>query len=166
MSKTQFTKDTDKARLTIERVFAAPRERVWRYMTEPKLLDQWWAPDPWKAETIVMDFRVGGHWHYAMKGPEGETHYGLMEFVDIEEGRSYKADDAFCDAEATPIEGLPRQVFENRFEDRDGKTRVVTVIDYASVEDLERILDMGMQEGLTAAQDQLEALLAKEKAQA
>jgi uncharacterized protein YndB with AHSA1/START domain len=81
--------------------------------------------------------------------------------LEIEPGRRYKSDDAFTGETGTPIESLPRQVFETTLhEDTPGRTRVVTVVDYASLEDLEKIVAMGMQEGLSMAHDQLEALLA------
>lgn len=160
MGKTTFTRDDANARLTIERTFGASRERVWNALTDPALLEQWWAPRPWKTETVTMDFSVGGRWFYAMVGPEGERHFCRMDYVAIEPGRRYKAEDAFTDESGTPIESLPRQTFETTLhEDGPGRTRVVTVVDYASLEDLEKILEMGMQEGLTMAQDQLEALL-------
>jgi uncharacterized protein YndB with AHSA1/START domain len=87
------------ATLTIERVFPAPAARVWRALTDPALLDQWWGPQPWRVETVHMDFRVGGYWHYSMNGPDGEQHFGRMDYIEIEPVRRYKSIDVFCDAE-------------------------------------------------------------------
>jgi uncharacterized protein YndB with AHSA1/START domain len=96
-----------------------------------------------------------------MNGPDGEQHFGRMDYVEIEPGRRYKAEDAFTDEAGTPIDSLPRQTFDTTLhEDTPGRTRVVTLVDYASLEDLEKILEMGMAEGITLAHDQLEALLA------
>jgi len=159
MGKTVFTKDEKNATLTIERVFPAPRHRVWQAFTDAAILDQWWAPKPWKAETITMDFRVSGHWHYAMKGPDGETHYGRTNYLEIEPERFYRAHDVFADASGAANESLPQQRFDTTFTAEEGATRVVVVSRYASLADLEQIIAMGMQEGLTMAQDQLEALL-------
>ena len=50
-SKMQINKDVDNKKMTITRSFDAPVSDVWRAWTESKLLDQWWAPKPWKAET-------------------------------------------------------------------------------------------------------------------
>lgn len=162
MGKTVFTKDKKNARLTVERVFSAARERVWTALTDAATLDLWWAPAPWKTETMTMDFRVGGHWHYAMHGPDGERHYGRMDYLEIEPGLRYKAEDVFADAAGKPNESLPKQLFDTTLVDEVDGTRVVIVIDYASLEDLEKIIEMGMQEGFSMAQDQLEALLARE----
>ena len=95
MSKTTFTRDEANARLAIERVFPAPQGRVWQAMTDPGLLDQWWAPKPWWTKTVHMDFRVGGYWLYSMNGPNGEQHFGRMDYLEIEPEHRFKSDDAF-----------------------------------------------------------------------
>ena len=66
----EFIKDVTNKKVTVIRHFDAPVDHVWRAWTEVDLLDQWWAPKPWKAETKTMDFRSGGSWLYAMIGPE------------------------------------------------------------------------------------------------
>jgi uncharacterized protein YndB with AHSA1/START domain len=157
--KTSFTKDEKNATLTIERVFPAAADRVWQALTDPAILDQWWAPAPWKTETVYMDFRVGGYWHYAMNGPEGEQHFGRMDYLEIGPGRRYRSSDVFCDAEGHANESLPRQEMSIRVLEEDCQTKVVSVVQYASLDDMNTILEMGMQEGLSTAQDQLEALL-------
>jgi uncharacterized protein YndB with AHSA1/START domain len=162
MNKTQFTKDEQSARLTIERVFPAAPSRVWQAMTDPAILDQWWGPKPWWVKTIHMDFRVGGYWHYSMNGPNGEQHFGRMDYLEIEPGRRFKAKDAFTDAAGKINDSLPRQAIDTRLAADGNHTKVVTVIQYASLEDLTRIFEMGFREGLTMAHDQLETLLAEE----
>jgi uncharacterized protein YndB with AHSA1/START domain len=159
VNKTTFTKDIENATLTIERVFPANRSRVWQAMTDATILDQWWAPAPWKTETVHMDFRVGGHWHYAMNGPEGEQHFGRMDYLEIEHEQRFKSSDVFCDAQGNANESLPRQQMDFSLIEQGAETKIVSVVQYASAEDMDTILKMGMQEGLTMAQDQLEALL-------
>lgn len=161
MSKTQFTRDEQNARLTIERIFPAAPSRVWQALTDPTFLDQWWAPHPWRTQTIHMDFRVGGYWHYAMNGPDGEQHFGRMDYIEIEPEASFKSADVFCDVAGNAIDALPRQVIDNRLIADGDHTRLVTLVQYASVEDMNRIFEMGFREGLTMAQDQLEALLTR-----
>lgn len=159
MNKTTFTKDIENAKLTIERVFPAERSRVWQAMTDATILDQWWAPSPWKTETVYMDFRVGGYWLYAMNGPEGEQHFGRMDYLEIVPGQRFKSSDVFCDADGNANESLPRQQMNFNLIEQGSETKVVSVVQYATAEDMEAILKMGMQEGLTMAQDQLETLL-------
>ena len=64
--QTIFNKDIKNKRMYITREFAAPIANVWQAWTDSKLLDQWWAPRPFRAETKRMDFREGGQWLYAM----------------------------------------------------------------------------------------------------
>ena len=58
-------------RITIRREFHAPKKLVWDCYTKAKLLDQWFAPEPFTAKTKSFEFREGGHWHFAMVGPDG-----------------------------------------------------------------------------------------------
>lgn len=162
MSKTKFTKDERKLTLTIERTFPARQSRVWQALTQPAMLDQWWGPKPWHTKTISMDFRVGGSWRYSMNGPEGEQHFARMDYLEIEPEHRFRSSDVFTDADGNANEELPRQVMELTLAAEDDRTRLVTVVQYTSLDDLNRILEMGMQEGLTIAHDQLEALLAAE----
>ena len=66
--QTTISKDAANKKLIVVREFDAPLEEVWKAWTEKDLLDQWWAPKPWKAKTKTMDFREGGIWLYSMVG--------------------------------------------------------------------------------------------------
>ncbi|MDZ4709826.1 MAG: SRPBCC domain-containing protein [Saprospiraceae bacterium] len=79
-----FTVIKENNTITVKRPFAAARTLVWDAYTKSEILDQWWAPKPWKARTKTMDFREGGHWHYAMVGPEGQEHWAWADFKDIQ----------------------------------------------------------------------------------
>ena len=62
INDTMISKDLAGKRLQISRAFNAPVEKVWRAWTDRVILDTWWAPKPWKAETKTLDFRAGGTW--------------------------------------------------------------------------------------------------------
>tara|TARA_R110000782_G_scaffold52830_7_gene112826 strand:- start:1079 stop:1564 length:486 start_codon:yes stop_codon:yes gene_type:complete len=160
MNKTQIDRDIDNRKLTITRRFNAPRSRVWQAYTDPAMLDLWWAPKPWKTESHAMDFRVGGSWRYSMNGPEGERHYARMDFLEIEPESKYVALDVFADDAGNTDPNMPKQTFTTSFIDEDETTTVVVAVDYESVEDLQKVIEMGMEQGITMAQDQLEAMLA------
>jgi uncharacterized protein YndB with AHSA1/START domain len=158
--KTRISKDLDQRTLTVERVFDAPLDRVWRAYTDPELLEQWWAPLPWKTETLRMQFAVGGDWFYAMNGPDGERQCCRMDFLDIQPGKSFTSDDFFTDANGEINLEMPKQKFTTTFTAEANATRVIVVADYERVEDLETVIEMGIEQGITLAQDQLAALLA------
>jgi uncharacterized protein YndB with AHSA1/START domain len=57
--------------LEISRFLAAPRARLWRAWSDPKLLAQWWCPKPWTTEVRAFDFRPGGDFYTFLRGPDG-----------------------------------------------------------------------------------------------
>jgi uncharacterized protein YndB with AHSA1/START domain len=71
--------------LSIKRTFDAPREMVWRAVTDH--IAEWWCPRPWTTEVVALDWRSGGRFALTMHGPDGETHPGdgmLLEVVPRE----------------------------------------------------------------------------------
>ncbi|GAB5525412.1 MAG: SRPBCC domain-containing protein [Roseivirga sp.] len=161
MNKTNFeTKDNV---LTVTRTFSADLNLVWRAWTEADLLDQWWAPSPWKSETSHMDFTEGGYRLYAMVGPEGERHLGRTNYLTISIHDHFSGEDVFCDEDGNVNPELPVATFKNEFEAGSNKTQVTIVTEYASAEHLEQVIQMGMKEGLSAAFESLDAVFDKLK---
>jgi uncharacterized protein YndB with AHSA1/START domain len=56
--------------IQVDRLVNAPPELVFRMLTDPKHLDQWWGPNGFRTETHEMNFSVGGVWRYTMHGPD------------------------------------------------------------------------------------------------
>ncbi len=158
--KTLITTDPEKATFQAKREFAADLSLVWRAWTEAELLDQWWAPKPWKTETKSMDFRPGGRWLYDMVGPEGERHGSLQRFEEIAKEEFFTGEDAFTDSEGNVNEEMPVGFWKNTFVATERGTLVTSFIQYPNREALETIVNMGMAEGLSLAQDNLDELLA------
>lgn len=160
-----FLVDKENNTLTVRREFAAQRQLVWDCYTKSELLEQWFAPSPWKAKTKIMDFREGGHWLYAMCGPDGEEHWGRMDYEKINPIDAYVGMDGFCDENGVLNPALPRAPWDVDFTDKGENTVVTIVVTYNSLSDLETVIQMGMKEGLTICLDQLEALLHSNKNQ-
>lgn len=59
------------AEFVITHEFAAPRERVWKAMTEPNHLAQWWGPKGFTAPVCEWDARPGGKVFVVMRAPDG-----------------------------------------------------------------------------------------------
>ena len=154
-----FLVDKEKNTITVRREFAAGRQLVWDCYTKPELLEQWFAPKPYTARTKSMDFKNGGYWLYAMVGPDGQEHWGRMDYLTIQPLEGYHGLDGFCDSDGNLNPVLPRADWQSTFSDLSENTLVQTVVTYQSLTDLETILQMGMQEGLTMTLDQLDALL-------
>jgi uncharacterized glyoxalase superfamily protein PhnB/uncharacterized protein YndB with AHSA1/START domain len=163
MSKTIFFNfKTDKAKkeIKIERSFNAPRELVWAAWTEPQILDQWWAPKPWKTETQQMHFKVGGFWHYAMVGPEGDKHHGRIDYTAIKKLHFITGYDGFCDENGQTNYDLPVNNWETKFSDQGESTMVYMLLTFKTLDDLEKIIEMGFKEGFTSALENLDQYLA------
>ena len=139
--------------IQIERVFNAPRDRVWRAMTEPDLVAQWWGRGN-KLDIVRMEVERGGHWRYVEHSDHG-TH-GFE--------RRYR--------EVTPPErivstfewdGMPGHVAVETMtlEDLgDGRTRLVTRSIFHTTEERDGMLNSGMEGGVNESYDALDRLLA------
>ena len=158
MNEAKFT--IEKNVLTVERAFDAPLDMVWQAFTEPALLDQWWAPAPWKSETAESTFEEGGHRLYAMVGPNGEKHWGRTEYNTITPTINFTGSDVFCDENGAVNRDLPVAHFSNSFSEEAAQTRVKMITTYASETDLQAVIKMGMKEGLTMALNQLDEIFA------
>jgi uncharacterized protein YndB with AHSA1/START domain len=158
--ETIFNKDVANKRITVVRNFDAPVEEVWKAWTESNLLDQWWAPKPWKAETSSMDFREGGAWLYAMVGPNGEKHHARVDYKKIEANQSFTAQDAFTDESGKVSGEMPSMTWYTTFHKSGDGTRVEVQISFPSEDAMNKILEMGFKEGFEAALGNLDALLA------
>lgn len=156
----QVTKDLPNKKITVTRHFDAAPELVWRAWTESELLDQWWAPKPWRTETKTMDFREGGHWLYAMVGPDNEKHWVKVDFHTIDPYKSFTSTDYFCDEEGNLSTELPGMKWNNVFQAAEGGTQVLVVLTFHSEADMEKIIAMGFESGFTSALTNLDALIA------
>lgn len=160
-SNLQFDFTVDKAKQTVNvtREFAADLDLVWAAWTQPELLDQWWAPKPYRTETKSMDFRAGGRWFYSMIGPEGVVHYCCNEYEQINPKQSFSGLDAFCHEDGTINDAMPRTFWTNEFSEKGGHTTVAIVAQYNSLEDLEMVISMGFKEGFSMALENLDQYL-------
>ncbi|QMW04257.1 SRPBCC family protein [Spirosoma foliorum] len=160
-SNLAFDFSVDKANntITVKREFAAELPLVWDAYTKSEILDQWWAPKPWKARTKTMDFREGGHWHYAMVGPEGEEHWSWIDYQHIQPQQNFKGLDAFVEPDGTLKTDWPRSAWDVTFADKGEVTLVEINISYDDLAQLEATLQMGFKEGLSMAMEGLDELL-------
>lgn len=160
---TQIKTDYENFTFQAKREFDAPVSLVWRAYTEKELLDQWWAPKPWKTETKSMDFRPEGKWEYDMVGPNGERHGGIQIFKEIVFEKYFSGIDAFADEQGNVNESMPVATWKNTFIPTENGTMVIVEAIYPNKEALEAVIKMGMDQGVSMAQDNLSELLNKIK---
>jgi len=160
--QTIITKDASSKKLFVTREFDGSPEQVWKAWTESNLLDMWWAPRPWKANTKTMDFREGGFWLYNMEGPAGEQQWCRLDYQSITPDKSFTAIDAFCDEQGNKTADFPGMHWKNEFSKTETGTKVSVEITFQSEADLEKIVEMGFKEGFTMAHGNLDELLASQ----
>ncbi|WP_323779787.1 SRPBCC domain-containing protein [Leisingera sp.] len=154
-----FIADMQKSTLTVRREFAAGRQLVWDCYTKAELLDKWYAPKPLTTKTQSMDFRDGGHWHFAMIDPEGTYYWSRTDYQTITPIEGYTAYDGFTDETGVVNPDMPRSHIRQAFTDLDGRTMVEMLVSYNSPEDLQKVIDMGMETGLASTLERLDELL-------
>ncbi len=155
-----FIVDKVKTTIHVKREFDAELELVWDAWTNPEILDQWWAPKPYRNQTKSMDFREGGTWHYAMTSPENNTHWCRADYQKIDTVKNYSCLDAFCDETGKINTHMPRTHWNVGFKIDQDKTLVSIDLKYNSLEDLETVIKMGMKEGFSMALGNLDQYLA------
>ncbi len=77
--------DTSDREIKTTRVFAAPRELVFRMWTEPEHVARWWGPNGFTNTIQRMDVRPGGVWQFVMHGPDGTDYQNLVRFIEVVE---------------------------------------------------------------------------------
>lgn len=159
MPANKMTQVVEDRVLTLTRTFDAPRERVFAAFSQCQHLEHWWGPTGWTLPVCEMDFRPGGTWYYCMGGPDGETACGLMTYHEIVAPERIVATDGFADEKGNLLEEMPRMRNTLIFGEQDGQTTLTNQVQFASVADLEKVLDMGMMEGITETFDRLDAYL-------
>jgi uncharacterized protein YndB with AHSA1/START domain len=154
-----FITDKQKNTLTIRREFLADRQLVWDCYTQSELLNQWFAPAPLTTKTKSMDFREGGHWHYAMVAPNGTAYWGYTAYLTIKPIDYFTSTDAFSNEAGEINKDLPAAKWQVTFTDKNENTLVETIVTYDSLSDLEKVIQMGMEQGMTATLEKLDELL-------
>jgi uncharacterized protein YndB with AHSA1/START domain len=155
----QFDFTVDKATKTviINREFNAELPLVWDAFTKPELLDQWVAPKPWSSKTKHMTFEVGGRRFYAMVSPEGLERWAVQEYTSITPKTNFKMFNTFADQNEN--RELPGSNWDHSFNEQNGITKVSITIFNESLERLEKMIEMGFEQGFKMSIDNLDQLL-------
>ena len=138
----------------IERVFDAPREKVWRAFTDPDLAKQWWGRGN-RLDVVRFEFERGGHWRFE-EHSEGQVHGFEGRFGDIEPQTRI--------VQTFEWDGMPTHVSLDtaEFVDQgDGRTLIRSTTLFLTREDRDGMVNAGMEGGLAQSYAALDALLAR-----
>ncbi|GAB3233218.1 hypothetical protein GCM10027447_29430 [Glycomyces halotolerans] len=165
MTVTSVDKDFDSLTLTLVADFDSPVEEVWRLWADPRRLEGWWGPPGYPATFERHRLEAGGEMSYFMTGPEGDKHYGWWKVTAVDPPNSLAFTDGFSDEQGNPSGEMPVTTAKVRLTERDGGTRMELRSFFESREEMERLDEMGMAEGLRQAVGQMDGLLAELPAQ-
>lgn len=154
-------KDPENLTMTVVAEFDANIERVWQIWEDPRQLERWWGPPTWPATFVTHEFVPGGKASYYMSGPDGEKAAGWWLFTDITAPTSLSFDDGFADDSGNPSSTMPVTHATTTLEDVDGRTRMTIRSRFDSLQQLEELVEMGMEEGMSLALGQIDAIIAE-----
>jgi uncharacterized protein YndB with AHSA1/START domain len=159
MTVVSSTKDAATLTLTLIADFDATPDRVWEVWEDPRKLERWWGPPSYPATFTRHEFVVGGESRYFMTGPSGDKPHGWWRIDAIEKPSLLEFANGLAGDDGEPTPGVEPMAGHVTFEAVGGGTRMTTVTHFVDVKQMETMLGMGMQEGLTQAVGQIDALL-------
>ena len=161
MSVTSISKDLERLTMTVTAEYDVTAERAWELWSDPRQLERWWGPPTYPATVVDHDLTVGGSVTYYMTGPEGDQPRGWWRVIEVEPPRRLVVEDGFADDEGRAIADMPTTLMSVQLDDRPSGGVVVTMEStFSSLEALEQLLAMGMEEGLQEAMAQIDDILA------
>lgn len=160
MPITSVTSDPEALTVTIVGEYPVTVERLWQAWLDPRQLERFWGPPGWPATFTRHDMVPGGRSEYAMNGPDGERSAGYWIVEAIDEHRSISIVDGFAADDGTANDEMPAMRMDLRFEATETGARFVSTTTFPDVESMERLVEMGMLEGATAALGQMDDVLA------
>jgi uncharacterized protein YndB with AHSA1/START domain len=163
MTVTAVRKDPAALTMTVDAEFDAPADRVWELWADPRQLERWWGPPTYPATVTAHDLKPGGRVEYHMTGPEGDTPRAYWDVREVNPPHSLFVTDGFANEDGSPNAEMPANQFRVSIEEiAAGRTRMSIVSTFPSTEAMEQLLAMGMEQGLTEAVGQIDAILAED----
>jgi uncharacterized protein YndB with AHSA1/START domain len=159
MTVTSTNKDATRLTMTVVAEFAASPEVVWEVWEDPRKLEQWWGPPTFPATFTRHDFVVGGESRYFMTGPNGETPRGWWRIDAIDRTRRVDFANGLAGDDGEPVPAIEPMACSVLFEATDHGTRMTVVTHFVDEAQMEKMLNMRMQEGMVGAVGQIEGLL-------
>lgn len=162
MTVTAVRKDPEALTMTVDAEFDATPARVWQLWAHPRQLERWWGPPEAPATFETHDFRVGGAAGYYMTVPGVGQPRGWWRFVEIDPPSSLVFEDGFADDQGNPTSDIPAGTVRVTIEEvGSGRTLMSILNTFPSTQAMEQVLAMGMEQGMTDAVNQIDAILAE-----
>lgn len=160
MSVTSVHKNPEALTMSITSTFDAPVEQVWQVWADPRKLERWWGPPTYPATVLDHELTPGGRVTYHMTGPEGGQHGGWWRVLAVEAPHRLEFEDGFSDSAGEPNPDMPTTTTRVSLTERaEGGTTMAIEATFPTLEAMEQLIAMGMEEGITLAVGQIDGLL-------
>ena len=160
MTVTAVRKNPETLSMTITAEFDASPERIWQLWADPRQLERWWGPPTYPATVVDHHLTPGGTVTYFMTGPEGDQPRGWWRVVAVDPPHRLEFEDGFADDAGDPNPDMPTMTIRVTLsEGTDGGTRMVIETTFPSMEAMDQMISMGMEDGITSAVAQIDELL-------
>lgn len=141
--------------LVITRTFAAPRRIVFDALTKPENVRLWYGCETMTMTVCEIDLRVGGHWRYVVRMPDGSEHGFSGEYREVVRPERIVSTENY-----EPLGPGHEMVATLTLEEHDGRTMLRNRLEYLTQADRDGHLGAGMETGMRAAYERLVALVA------
>ncbi|MGH9132419.1 MAG: SRPBCC family protein [Ilumatobacteraceae bacterium] len=160
MTVTAVDKNVDDLTMTIKAEFDAPVERVWEVLADPRQLERWWGPPSYPATVVDHDLAPGGRVTYFMRGPDGAKYHGWWTIMAVESPRLLDLEDGFAGDDGEPDDSMPTTTVAVRISASSSNVTTMSITTtFRSIDDMEKLIAMGHEEGMTLALGQIDAIL-------
>jgi uncharacterized protein YndB with AHSA1/START domain len=160
MSVTSVRKDPQQLTMTMTAEYDVTADRAWQLWADPRQLERWWGPPTYPATFEEHDLTVGGRATYYMTGPGGDKPRAWWKVLEAEPPRRLVLEQGFSDESGEPNAAMPTMVMRVEITDRPGGVTMTIATKFPSVEVMEQLIGMGMEQGLQQAMGQIDAVLA------
>ncbi|HEY1277025.1 MAG TPA: SRPBCC family protein [Thermoleophilaceae bacterium] len=152
-----ITTPTDRE-IHVERIFDAPRDRVFAAYTDPTLIPEWWGPHDTTTVVDQMDVRAGGNWRFVSQDCDGNEAAFRGTYREVSPPERI--------VQTFEWEGMPGHVCVETatFEDLGDRTKVTTTSLFHTTEERDGMLESGMDKGMNETFARLDELLARQVA--
>lgn len=163
MTVTSIRKDPETLTMTVTAELDASVARAWQLWADPRQLERWWGPPTYPATVVHHDLVAGGRVTYFMTGPDGDKSRGWWQVLAVEPPRRLELEDGFADDGGAPNDAMPSTTMGIALTDREGGGTVMTIeTRFPSLQAMEQLVSMGMEEGIAAAIAQIDEILSED----
>ncbi len=152
--KTNVVVEPGRQEIFVSRLFDAPLQRIFKAMTDPELIPQWWGPAIYTTTVDRLEAQPGGRWRFVQKDDEGHVYGFHGVFHEVAPARTVMTFE---------YEGVPGNVVLQitSLEDANGKTLLRQHLVFESVDARDGMVETGMEKGQNESLDRLEALASR-----